>query len=78
MLEDIVRSGQRDVHRAFRQLDTEAALIELGDDRPLQLIALVDERQAEREAEVAAENLGVLGPGDDRCAGSSRSRCRRS
>src|SRR4051812_22700173 len=37
------RSAQRDVHRAFRQLGAEAALVELGDDRPLQLVALVEE-----------------------------------
>ena len=55
MLEDIVPSGQRDVHRTLRQLDAEAALIEFGDDRPLQLVALVQEREAEREADVAVK-----------------------
>src|SRR5215472_13267011 len=36
-------SAQRHVHRRFRQFLAKAALIELGDDRPLQLVALVDE-----------------------------------
>src|SRR6185295_13905104 len=57
-------SAQRHVHRALRQLDTEAALVELRHDRSLKLVALVEERQAERETDVAAEDLGVLAPGD--------------
>src|SRR5215211_8194958 len=56
-------SAQRDVDGGFRQLRAEAALIELGNDGPLQLVALVEERQPEREAEVL-EDLGVLRPGD--------------
>src|SRR5436190_24258696 len=73
LFEDIVMvsiapgpSAQCDVHRALRQLDAEAALIELGDDRALQLVALVQERYAEREADLAGEDLGVLCPGDHR------------
>src|SRR5690242_8164649 len=57
--------GQRDVDGRFRQLDAEAALIEFGDDRPLKLIALVEEGEPEREAEVV-EDFGVLRPGDHR------------
>src|SRR3989442_3286882 len=57
--------AQRDVHRGFGKLGVEAALIEFGDDRPFQLIALVEKRDAEREAEVA-ENLRVLRPGNHR------------
>src|SRR3569833_1756910 len=60
-----LKSAQRDVHRAFRQLDAEAALIELGDDRTLELVALVEEGEPEGEAEVV-EDLGVLRPGDHR------------
>ena len=56
-------SGQRHVDRAFRQLLPEAALVELGHQRALELVALVQERQPEREADVA-EDFGVLGPGD--------------
>src|SRR5205814_6822803 len=57
-------SAQRHVHRTLRQLDAEAALIELRDRLALQLVALVDEGHPEREADVAAEDLGILGPGD--------------
>ncbi len=46
------------------QLAVEAALEVLGHQRPLGLVALVDEGQAERERRVA-EDLEVLGPGDD-------------
>ena len=45
------------------QLDAEAALVVLGDDRPLRLVALVKERQPEGHAEIA-KDVGVLGPGD--------------
>ncbi len=48
----------------FRQLLAEAALIELGDDRPFELVALVDEGQPEGEADVL-EDVGVLRPDDD-------------
>ena len=58
------KAAQRDIHRTFRQLDAEAALVELGDRLPLQFIAFVDEGEAERKADIAAENLRVLGPGD--------------
>ena len=44
---------------------TEAALIELGHDRPLQLVALVEEGEPEGEADVV-EDVGVLRPGDHR------------
>ncbi len=48
----------------FRKLLTEAALIEFGNDRPLQFVALVDEREPEGKADVL-EDVGVLRPGDD-------------
>src|SRR5580704_3671131 len=35
-------SAQRHVDRGFRQLHPEAALIELGHDRPLELVAFVE------------------------------------
>src|SRR5215472_18845795 len=54
---DLDGSAQCDVHRAFRQLLPEAALIELGDDRPLELVALVEEGEPEREADVL-EDVG--------------------
>src|SRR5262245_50267573 len=58
-------SAQRHVDRRFRQLLAEAALIELGDDRPLQLVTLVDEGEPEGEADVL-EDLRVFRPGDHR------------
>src|SRR5664279_3051939 len=57
------RLRQRHVHRTLRQFDAEAALIELGDDRPLQLIALVEEGEPEGKADIV-ENLGILRPDD--------------
>src|ERR1700731_4848586 len=53
---------QRHVDRGFSELRVEAALIELSDQRPFQLIALVEERDPEGKADMA-ENLGVLRPG---------------
>src|SRR5271154_5670166 len=58
-------SAQRYIHRRLRQVAAEAALIEFRHDRPLELVAFVDEGQAEGEADFA-ENLGVLRPGDHR------------
>src|SRR5579863_1358329 len=58
-------SAQRHVDRALRQLDPEAALIELRHDRPLELVAFVEESDPEREADVA-EDLGILRPDDHR------------
>src|ERR687886_1296562 len=57
-------SGQGDVDGRLGQLLAEAALVELGHEPALQLVAFVEEGEAEREAEVA-EDLGILGPGDD-------------
>src|SRR5262245_7669334 len=62
---DTARSAQGHVHRGFRQLHPEAALIKLGHDRPLQLVALVEEGEPEGESDVL-EDVGVLGPGDHR------------
>src|ERR1700686_1371360 len=58
-------SAQRHVHRGFRQLDPEAALIELGHDRPLELVAFVEEGDPEGEADIL-EYVGVLRPDDHR------------
>ncbi len=66
-----VRLCQCNVDGAFRQFLAEAALVELGDQRPLELVALVDERGAEGEADVA-EDLGILGPRDHRARAHHR------
>src|SRR5690349_11750635 len=60
----LLASAERDVGRALRQLFTERALIELRDQRTLELVALVQEREAEGETDVV-EDLRVLGPCDD-------------
>src|SRR5206468_4236885 len=57
------RLRERHVHRRLRQFLVEAALIEFGHQRPLQLVALVEEGDAERKTDVA-EDVGVLGPSD--------------
>src|SRR5690606_7453376 len=54
-------SGQIGLDAGLRQLGPEAALIVLGHRRALDLVALVEEGQAEGEADIA-EDLGVLGP----------------
>src|SRR4051812_29658759 len=59
----LLRSAQRHVHRALRQLRIEAALVEFGHQRSLQFIAFVEKGDAEGKADVA-ENLGVLRPGN--------------
>ncbi len=55
----------------LRQFLTEAALIELGHQRPLQLVAFVDEGQPEGEADIV-EDLGILRPGDHRARAHHR------
>src|SRR5579863_4587494 len=57
--------AQRDIQRALRQFLPEAALIEFRDQRALQLVAFVQERQAEGETDVL-EYFRVLRPGDHR------------
>ena len=57
-------SQQGGVDRALRQLDAEAALIVLGDDRALGLVTLVQKRQPEGKADIA-EDQGILRPGQD-------------
>src|SRR5208337_4040174 len=57
--------AQRHVHGRFRQLRAEAALIKFSNDRPLQLIAFVDEGEPEGKADVL-EDVRILGPGDHR------------
>src|SRR5690625_1917939 len=54
-----------------RQIGTEAALVILGDDRALDLVALVEEGDPEGKADVA-EDLGVFGPGDHRARAHDR------
>src|SRR5579871_1530538 len=56
-------SAQRYVDRRFGKLCVEAALIEFGHQRPLQLVTFVEEGDAERKADIA-ENLGILRPRD--------------
>src|SRR5690242_19792153 len=63
--------AQRHIDGGFRQLGIEAALIELRDQWPLQLVALVEEGNAEGEADIA-EDLGVLRPGDHRARAHHR------
>src|SRR5690349_13665573 len=65
------RSGEGDIHRRLRELGVEAALIEFRDQRPLQLVTLVEEGDTERKADIA-EDLGVLGPGDHRARAHHR------
>ena len=57
--------GRLQRRRRFGQFHAETALEVLGDDRPLHFVALVHEGGAEGVAHVA-EDLGVLGPVDDR------------
>jgi len=52
-------SAQRHIYRRFREFRVEAALIELSHQRPLQFVALVEEGDAERKADIG-ENLGIL------------------
>src|SRR5262245_65214861 len=54
---------QRHVDGGFRELGVEAALIELRHQRPLELVTLVEEGDAEGKADIA-ENLGIFRPGD--------------
>src|SRR6202023_2726551 len=58
-------SAQRYVDRRFGKLRVEAALIEFGDQRPFQLVTLVEEGDAEGKTDIA-ENLGVFRPHDNR------------
>src|ERR1700722_6920455 len=57
-------STQGDIQRALRQLLAKAALVEFGDQAPLEFVALVEEGQAESEADVL-EDFRILRPGDD-------------
>src|SRR5580704_13677546 len=66
-----VWSAQRHIDRALGQFLTKAALIEFGDQRPLQLVAFVDEGQPESKADIA-EDFGVLGPDDHRARAHHR------
>src|SRR5262249_18409831 len=65
------RSAERHVDCRFRQLRIEAALVELGDQGTLELVALVEEGDAEREADIG-EDVGILGPGDHRARAHHR------
>src|SRR4051794_22233760 len=59
------RLAQHNVGCTLRQFLSEGALVELGDHRTLKLVALVEEGQPERHADIA-EDFGVFGPGDHR------------
>src|SRR5258708_12650220 len=61
----IASSDQRRLDPALGELAAEAALVVLGHRRPLDLVAFVEEGDAEREGDVA-EDLRVLRPGDHR------------
>src|SRR5512138_4040351 len=58
-------SGELRLHPGLRQLAAEAALVVLRHDRPLDLVALVEEGDAEGEGDVV-EDARVLRPGDHR------------
>src|SRR3569623_1467150 len=58
-------SAQCDVDGTLWQIDVEATLIEFSHQRALQLVALIEESDAERKAEIA-EDFSVFRPGDDR------------
>src|SRR3546814_15205757 len=64
-------SGEPGLHAGLRQLAAEAALVVLRHDRALDLVALVEEGNAEGEADVA-ENARVLGPRDHRARAHHR------
>src|SRR5271169_442851 len=57
-------SAQGDIQSALRQLLAKTALVELGDQRPLEFVALVEEGQAESETDVL-EDFRILRPSDD-------------
>src|SRR5215475_13821136 len=57
------KSGQSHVHGGLRQFDAEAALIELGDDRPFQFVAFVQEGEPERKTDIV-EDFGIFRPDD--------------
>src|SRR3954452_11025177 len=61
----IETSDQRRLDAALGHLGAEAALVVLGHRGTLDLVALVQEGDPEGEGDVL-EDLGVLGPGDDR------------
>src|SRR3954466_8435358 len=66
-----VKSAERHVHRRFRQLRVEAALVELGDEGTFELVALVEEGDPERKTDVA-KDVGVFRPGDHRARAHPR------
>src|SRR5680860_620050 len=67
----VMGSAQSYVGCRLRQVLAETALIELGDQAALQLVAFVEEGQREGRSHVA-ENLGVLGPGEHRAGAHHR------
>src|SRR5437588_9447485 len=64
-------STQRHVHGRFRQFGAETAMVEFSHDRPLELVALVDEREPEGKTDIL-EDIDVLGPGDHRARAHDR------
>src|SRR5262245_3796899 len=59
------RSAKRHIHRRLRQLNTEAALIELSDNRAFKFVTLVQKGEPERKSDIV-EDLGVFRPDDHR------------
>src|SRR5690606_37650110 len=64
-------STQSHIDRGFAQFDIEAALVEFSDQRSLEFVAFVEERDSEGKAQII-EYLGVLRPGDDRARAHHR------
>src|SRR5215208_3738878 len=64
-------SAQRDIGGRLGQVLAKAALIELRDQTPLELVAFVEEAELKGNAEVT-EDFGVLRPGDDRARAHHR------
>src|ERR1700690_4434828 len=56
-------SGRSGADAGLRQFGAEAALVIFRDDRPLQLVALVEERDPEGEGDIV-EDRPILRPGD--------------
>src|SRR5262249_9216276 len=62
---EVISLHQRSAAAALLQVGPEAALVVLRHRRPLELIALVEEGQAESEGDVV-EYPGIVGPGHHR------------
>src|SRR5690625_4407080 len=58
-------SAEADARRAFRQFLAKAFLVDFRHGLAFQLVAFVEEGHAEGESVIAAEDFGILRPGDD-------------